>query len=157
MSSHREAPETSQDPVADNTDTYAFVSPDAPDTVTLISNYIPFEEPNGGPNFYEFGEDVRYLIHIDNDGDGQPNVSYQFEFTTEVGNPATFLYNTGPIESLDSDELEPQAVLHRHQGDQLWAEGLDVPGHRQARQLPAVQRRRPLDAELRGPGDGSDP
>jgi hypothetical protein len=89
--------------VADSTDTYAFVSPDAPDTVTLISNYIPFEEPSGGPNFYEFGEDVRYVIHVDNDGDGRPNVSYQFDFTTEVGNPATFLYNTGPIDSLDSD------------------------------------------------------
>ena len=102
MSSHREAPGTSHDPVADNTDTYAFVSPEAPDTVTLISNYIPFEEPAGGPNFYEFGEDVRYLIHIDNDGDGWPDVSYQFEFTTEVANPDTFLYNTGPIDSLDS-------------------------------------------------------
>jgi Domain of unknown function (DUF4331) len=103
MSSHREAPETAQDPVTDNTDTYAFVSPDTPDTVTLISNYIPFEEPAGGPNFYEFGDDALYLIHVDNDGDGSPNVSYQFEFSTKVGNPATFLYNTGPIDSLDSD------------------------------------------------------
>ncbi len=102
MSSHREAPETSKDPVTDNTDTYAFVSPDAPDTVTLISNYIPFEEPAGGPNFYEFGDDVLYVIHIDNNGDGRPDVSYQFQFTTEVGNKKTFLYNTGPIESLDS-------------------------------------------------------
>ena len=102
MSSHREAPETSKDPVADNTDVYAFVSPDAPDMVTLITNYIPFEEPDGGPNFYEFGEDVLYMIHVDNDGDGMPNISYQFEFTTEVSNKNTFLYNTGPIESLDS-------------------------------------------------------
>ncbi len=103
MSSHREAPETAKDPVADNTDVYAFVSPDAPDTVTMITNYIPFEEPDGGPNFYEFGnEDVLYLIHVDNDGDGLPNVSYQFEFHTVVRNRDTFLYNTGPIESLDS-------------------------------------------------------
>ena len=157
MSSHREAPETAQDPVADNTDTYAFVSPDAPDTVTLISNYIPFEEPAGGPNFYEFGEDVRYLIHVDNDGDGQPNVSYQFDFTTEVGNPATFLYNTGPDRVARQRQLEPQAVLHRLQGDQLRAEGLDLQGHRQARQLPTVQRRRPFDAQLRGPRHGGDP
>lgn len=103
MSSHREAPETAQDPVADSTDVYAFVSPDAPDTVTMITNYIPFEEPDGGPNFYEFGENVLYAIHVDNDGDGNPNVSYTFEFTTVVGNKATFLYNTGPIDSLDSD------------------------------------------------------
>jgi hypothetical protein len=102
MSSHREAPETAKDPVADNTDTYAFVSPDNPDTVTLISNYIPFEGPDGGPNFYEFGDDVLYLIHVDNDGDGMPNVSFQFEFTTEVANEDTFLYNTGVVESLDS-------------------------------------------------------
>ena len=60
MSSHREAPEISKDPVADNTDLYAFVSPDRPNTVTLISNYIPLEEPPGGPNFFEFGDDVLY-------------------------------------------------------------------------------------------------
>ena len=57
-SSHREAPLITQDPVADNTDVYAFVSPDRPDTVTLIANWIPFEEPAGGPNFYNFGDDV---------------------------------------------------------------------------------------------------
>ena len=56
MSSHREAPEISRDPVADSTDLYAFVSPDQPDTVTLIANYIPLQEPSGGPNFYSFGE-----------------------------------------------------------------------------------------------------
>jgi hypothetical protein len=102
MSSHREAPEISKDPVADSTDVYAFVSPDDPDTVTLISNYIPLQGPAGGPNFYEFGDDVRYEIHVDNDGDARPDVTYQFHFTTEVRNPNTFLYNTGPIDSLDS-------------------------------------------------------
>jgi len=102
MSSHREAPAISKDPVADNTDLYAFVSPDEPDTVTIISNFLPLEAPFGGPNFFEFGDDVRYEIHIDNDGDGQPEISYLFEFTTEVANPNTFLYNVGPIDSLDS-------------------------------------------------------
>ncbi len=102
MSSHREAPEISKDPVADNTDVYAFVSPDKPDTVTLIANYIPLEGPDGGPNFYEFGDDVMYEIHVDNDGDGLPNITYRFNFTVEVRNPDTFLYNTGPITSLDS-------------------------------------------------------
>ena len=102
MSSHREAPAISKDPVADNTDLYAFVSPDDPDTVTIISNFLPLEAPFGGPNFFEFGDDVRYEIHIDNDGDGQPELSYLFEFTTAVRNPNTFLYNVGPIDSLDS-------------------------------------------------------
>ena len=102
MSSHREAPEIAKDPVADNTDTYAFVSPENDGTVTLITNYIPLEGPAGGPNFYEFGDDVRYDINIDNNGDGVPDVTYRFTFRTEVRNPETFLYNTGPITSLDS-------------------------------------------------------
>jgi hypothetical protein len=102
MSSHREAPEIAKDPVADNTDTYAFVSPDRPDTVTLITNYIPLEGPAGGPNFYEFGDDVLYEINVDNDGDARTDITYQFRFTTRVRNPDTFLYNTGPITSLDS-------------------------------------------------------
>ena len=102
MSSHREAPQTSQDPVADNTDVYAFVSPDRPDTVTLIANYIPFELPDGGPNFFEFGEDVSYDIHIDNTSDGTPDITYHFLFQTRTINLNTFLYNTGPITALDS-------------------------------------------------------
>ncbi|MFI5101617.1 MAG: DUF4331 domain-containing protein [Actinomycetes bacterium] len=102
MSSHREAPEISKDPVADNTDLYAFVSPDAPNTVTLIANFIPLQGPDAGPNFYEFGDDVKYAIHIDNNGDGQPDVSYWFTFTTKLRSTDTFLYNTGPITSLTS-------------------------------------------------------
>ena len=102
MSSHREAPEIAKDPAADSTDVYAFVSPDQPATVTLIANYVPLQEPAGGPNFYEFGDDVRYEIHIDNNGDGQPDVTYRFQFSTRLRNPDTFLYNTGPILSLDS-------------------------------------------------------
>jgi hypothetical protein len=102
MSSHREAPAISKDPVADSTDLYAFVSPDRPDTVTIIANYVPLESPAGGPNFYEFGTDVLYEISIDNDGDGRPEIVYQFQFTTEVADPNTFLYNVGPITSLAS-------------------------------------------------------
>ncbi len=100
MSSHREAPEISKDPVADSTDVYAFVSPDKPDTVTLIANYIPLQEPAGGPNFYEFGDDVLYEIHVDNDGDGKSDITYQFRFETKLTTPDSFLYNTGPIGSL---------------------------------------------------------
>ena len=100
MSSHREAPEISKDPVCDSTDVYAFISPDNPTTTTLIANYIPFERPDGGPNYYEFGDDVQYYIHVDNDGDGKPNLSFLFTFTTTNTIPASFLYNDGPIESL---------------------------------------------------------
>ncbi len=102
MSSHREAPEISQDPVADNTDTYAFVSPDDPTTVTILTNYIPLQDPPGGPNFFEFGDDVLYVIYIDNDGDAIPEIAYQFQFQSQIANPNTFLYNTGPITSLTS-------------------------------------------------------
>ena len=104
-SSHREAPLITEDPVADNTDLYAFVSPDRTDSVTLISNWIPFEEPAGGPNFYNFGEDVLYQIHVDNDGDAEPDVSYEWRFDTQVQNPNTFLYATGPIESIDDSDF----------------------------------------------------
>ncbi|MEV0787973.1 DUF4331 domain-containing protein [Kribbella sp. NPDC050459] len=109
MSSHREAPEISKDPVADNTDVYAFVSPDQPDTVTLIANFIPFQNPYGGPNFYEFGDDVLYQIHISNRGTGSADLSYQFRFHATIRNTKTFLYNTGPITSItDTTWNRPQ-------------------------------------------------
>ena len=131
MSSHREAPEIAKDPVADNTDTYAFVSPDRPGTVTLITNYIPLEGPAGGPNFYEFGDDVLYDIHVDNDGDAEPDVTYRFRFTTALRNPNTFLYNTGPITSLDSPNWNRRQLysVSRVTGDreQVLAEGLSCP------------------------------
>ena len=132
MSSHREAPEISKDPVADNTDVYAFVSPDRPDTVTLIANFIPFQNPQGGPNFYEFGDDVRYAIHISNAGDARADVSYYFRFQTKVRNPDTFLYNTGPISKI-SDETwnRPQfySVIRRERdkSPEVLARNLAVP------------------------------
>lgn len=101
MSSHREAPEISKDPVADNTDVYAFVSPDKPDTVTMIANFIPLEEPAGGPNFYEFGDDVFYDIIVRTNQSTSNPIRYRFKFRTEIRNPNTLLYNTGPISSLD--------------------------------------------------------
>lgn len=102
--SHREAPMIGDDPAADNTDVYAFVSPDAPSTVTLIANYIPFEDPAGGPNYYSFDPNVLYEINIDNTGDAEEDVVYQFRFTRTIANPDTFLYNTGPLTSAtDSD------------------------------------------------------
>ena len=90
-SSHREAPLISNDPLADNTDLYAFRSPDDPTTVTIIANYIPFELPEGGPNYYTFGTDVRYEIHIKNKtsttGD---DITYRFTFTQVNQDPTTF-------------------------------------------------------------------
>jgi uncharacterized protein DUF4331 len=78
--SHREAPLISQDQTADVTDFYAFVSPDDPDMVTLIADWIPFEEPSAGPNWYGFSKNARYEIKIDNTGDAKPDITYRFEF-----------------------------------------------------------------------------
>ncbi len=103
-SSHREAPAISQDPAADNTDTYIFRSPDNPGTITLVANYYPYEGPAGGPNFYRFGDNVLYEFHIDNDGDARDEITYQFQFRTEIKNPNTFLYNTGQITGLDDPD-----------------------------------------------------
>ncbi len=104
-SSHREAPLIAGDPRADNTDVYAFVSPDDPDSVTLIASWIPFEEPDGGPNFYAWAENARYNIKIDNDGDALPDLIYEWTFTNVIRNDQTFLYNTGPVTSLTDETL----------------------------------------------------
>ncbi|MEV0201238.1 DUF4331 domain-containing protein [Nonomuraea sp. NPDC050691] len=105
-SSHREAPMIAGDPRNDNTDVYAFVSPDRADTVTLLANWIPFQEPNGGPNFYPFDTRSRYNIKIDNDGDARPDITYQWTFRDEDRRgTSTFLYNNGPVTSLDDENL----------------------------------------------------
>ena len=104
-SSHREAPLVANDPQIDSTDLYAFVSPDKPDTVSLISNWIPFEEPAGGPNFYWFAQGVHYDINIDNNRDAKPDVIYRWTFANHRQNPNTFLYNTGPVNSLTDTTL----------------------------------------------------
>ena len=104
-SSHREAPLISDDPAADNVDVYAFVSPDRPNTVTLIATYIPFEDPAGGPNYYTFDPTVLYSINVDNNGDAKEDVAYQFRFTKSIANPNSFLYNTGQLTSLTDPDL----------------------------------------------------
>ena len=106
-SSHREAPGITQDPTADSTDVYAFTSPDDPSTATIIANYIPFEEPAGGPNFFHLSDSARYIINIDNTGDGKEDISYQFRFRNLTTNPNTFLYATGPIASLNDRVCNP--------------------------------------------------
>lgn len=101
MSSHREAPEISKDPTADNTDVYAFVDPNDSTKANIIANFNPFEIPYGGPNFSEFADDVVYALNISNSGKSVADISYQFRFKTIIRNNATFLYNTGPITSID--------------------------------------------------------
>ena len=113
MSSHREAPSISQDPVADNADTYAFVSPDDPTTVTIITNYVPLQGPPGGPNFFEFGDDVLYSIFIDNDGDAFPDITYQFQFRTTLPERGHVPLQHGADRFADGPKLEQAAALLR--------------------------------------------
>ncbi|MFG2355509.1 DUF4331 domain-containing protein [Streptomyces sp. NPDC048521] len=104
-SSHREAPLISGTPQYDNTDLYAFVSPDKPDTTTIVANWIPFEEPAGGPNFYTFADDAQYDLHVDNNGDAQGELVFRYTFKTATKNGDTFLYNTGPVTNLADPDL----------------------------------------------------
>jgi len=121
-SSHREAPLIAGAPQYDNTDTYAFVSPDEPDTVTLVANWIPFEEPAGGPNFYSFADDARYNLKIDNNGDAKADVVYRWTFKDHYRSGDTFLYNTGPVTSFDDPDLNFRQTykLERIEGDHKW-------------------------------------
>jgi hypothetical protein len=84
-SSHREAPLVAEDPSADLTDLYAFRSPDKPNTVTILANVIPGEDPAAGPNWYTFSPNARYNLTIDTNGDARPNVTYRFQFHTKTG------------------------------------------------------------------------
>ena len=84
---------------------YAFVSPDKPDTTTIVANWIPFEEPAGGPNFFQFAEDAQYDLHIDSDGDAQDDLLFRYTFKTHTKNKKTFLYNTGAVDSLYDPDL----------------------------------------------------
>ena len=114
--SHREAPAITDEPKYDNTDTYAFVSPDRPNTVTLIANWIPMEEPAGGPNFYPWATDAQYDIHVDNDHDAKADLTFRWTFTDarvpgdganadSFSGNGTFLYNNGQVTSLTDPNL----------------------------------------------------
>ncbi|MGI9539076.1 MAG: DUF4331 domain-containing protein [Miltoncostaeaceae bacterium] len=96
-SSHREAPAILEDPTADNTDVYFFRSPEKPNTATIIANWIPFEEPHGGPNFYRFSTNARYNLNVDRNGDGDWDLRYQYRFKTrDKGSDATGYVNVFP-------------------------------------------------------------
>jgi hypothetical protein len=112
-SSHREAPLIAGDPAADNTDLYAFVSPDDTSKLTIVANYIPLQQAAGGPNFHPFDPAVRYVIHVDNTGDGRDDVRYSIRFQDRAKSGkdgvSSFLYNGGPLTSVkDPDWLAPQ-------------------------------------------------
>ncbi len=104
-SSHREAPLIAGAPQYDTTDVYAFRSPERAHTVTLIANWLPFQEPAGGPNFYPFATDARYDIHVDNNGDARPDITFRWTFKDHYRTKDTFLYNTGPVTSLRDENL----------------------------------------------------
>ena len=104
-SSHREAPAISLDPTADNTDVYAFTANDAPGKLTVVSDWIPFEDPAGGPNFYRFDDAADYYINVDNTGDGKADVKYLFRFHTTTRNRNTFLYAAPGVSSINDPKL----------------------------------------------------
>ncbi len=151
-SSHREAPLISEDPSADNTDLYAFRSPDKPDMLTILSNFIPGEDPAAGPNYYTFSPTARYDIYVDRNGDGKPDVSYYFRFkrntgpfflgdtvqpytvtrvadgkATVVANASTPPDNIGPRSTPDYHSLAAKAVSPLAGGGQVFAGQRDDP------------------------------
>lgn len=122
-SSHREAPLIALDGSADNTDLYAFVSPDRANSVTLLANFIPLEEPASGPNFFKFDDNVLYQIRLDNNGDARLDLAFEFRFRTVVGNGDTFLYNTNTIDSINDPDWNVKQFMdvtaRIRQGDPL--------------------------------------
>ncbi len=140
-SSHREAPLIAADPYVDNTDVYAFVSPDKSDTVTFVANWFGLQEPNGGPTFYPWATDAWYDINIDADGDAVADTIYRYEFTTDnEAQQDTFLYANGPVESLDDENLlfkQFWTLKKIHGGDEeVIAEGQAAPGNSSAASFP---------------------
>ena len=104
-SSHREAPKILTDPTADNTDVYAFTAKDAPGSLTVVANWIPFEEPAGGPYFGKLDPEARYYVKIDNTGDGREDVAYRWEFRQRFRNPESFLYAAPTVTSVDDPDV----------------------------------------------------
>jgi hypothetical protein len=107
-SSHREAPLTALDPTADDTDLYAFTAPDATNSLTVVANWIPFEDPAGGPNFYRFDDRAHYYINIDNTGDGVYDIRYEFKFKTHYLNKNSFLYALPGVSGIHDPKLQVQ-------------------------------------------------
>ncbi len=104
-SSHREAPRIMLDPSADNTDVYAFMAPDAPGKLTVVSNWVPLQNPAGGPYFGKLDPEARYYVKIDNTGDGVEDVAYRWQFHNRFRNPKSFLYAVPPVNSINDANL----------------------------------------------------
>src|SRR4029078_10373681 len=104
-SSHREAPRIMLDPSADNTDVYAFTPPDAPGKLTIVSNWVPLENPAGEPYFGQLDPKAPYYVKIDNTGDGVEDVAYRWQFHNEFRNPNSFLYAVPPVNSISDPNL----------------------------------------------------
>src|SRR3954469_17779219 len=111
-SSHREAPLSSLDPTADDTDVYAFTAKDAPGALTVVANWLPFEDPGGGPNFYKFDPSARYYVNVDNTGDGKYDIRYRFTFRTTPPATADAGYPVAlpEIRSINDPKLERQRM-----------------------------------------------
>ena len=159
MSSHREAPSISQDPGRRQRRHLRVRQPGRPVDGHDHHELRPARGPPGGPNFFEFGDDVLYSIYVDNDGDALPEIKYQFRFRTTYQNPDTFLYNTGPISVAHRPELEQAAALLGLGGPLERARqrrrSQDAgQGAREEPRVPAVQHRAALDPELRRPRRG---
>jgi hypothetical protein len=129
-SSHREAPLIAADPAVDNTDLYAFVDAKRPGYVNFIANWIPFEEPNGGPNFYPFATDAAYNINIDNDGDAKADIIFRWKFkNVDKRGGKTFLYNNGPVTSLNDPNLlfrQTYTLFSSFDGGNSWVTRVDA-------------------------------
>jgi hypothetical protein len=110
-SSHREAPGTMLDPSADDTDVYAFVANDASNSLTLVGNWIPFEDPAGGPNFYRFDDRASYYLNVDNTGDGRYDVRYKFKFRTVYRNKNSGIYALPGVSGIGDPKLQ---VIQRY-------------------------------------------
>src|SRR3954466_7708776 len=104
-SSHREAPLSSVDPTGDDTDVYAFKAADAPNALTIVANWIPFEDPAGGPNFYRFDDRAAYYLNVDNTGDGRYDIRYRVKFKTTARNPEPFLHALPGVSSVNDPKL----------------------------------------------------
>ncbi len=104
-SSHREAPAIAEDQYADNTDVYTFISPTDASKLVIVANYVPLLIGSSGPNFYKFSDEARYEMHVDNDGDAKADITYRWTFDNQTKNGNTFLYNTGPVDSITSPNL----------------------------------------------------
>jgi Domain of unknown function (DUF4331) len=135
-SSHREAPLTSLDPTGDDTDLYAFTAKDAPGAITIVGNWIPFEDPAGGPNFYRFDDRARYYLNIDNTGDGKPDVRYKFAFRTTTRNKESFLYAAPGVSSISDPKLNVVQTYSIER--QVWRNGKLRSSKRLAKGVPVA-------------------